>query len=427
MAGRFGRAAAQWAAQFWADLKASTDAGLLGILRFLGLLYGPIDARLPIDQAFRKALGYRLAPHVGWRHALGGITYLLFIILVVTGVLLSVHYRPSAQEAYPSLQHIVSNVTLGWLIRDLHVWSASLLVLAVLAHMARVFFDGAYKPPRETNWLVGVLLLFLVVAFGASGYLLPWDQWAYWTVTEALNALAAVPLVGGPVVAVLRGDPIVSGATLSRFFAMHVIVLPWITLALVAFHFTMVRRHGVAPPKSAPANPGSGRLFFPSHLLRSFMVAVLTCAIVISAAALWPRPVADPANPAKLPEAVRSTWVVVDVSRALTHYLGAWGFVGFTLVALGLAFVPLFDRGPERDLKRRPAVATLGLLFFVGFVAAWIAGRQLRSAPPPEALRAATEESLPPSAVGAPLPQLGPSPAQPAPPVDTTRAGRRSP
>ncbi len=161
MAGRFRREVGQWAAQFWADLKASTDAGLLGILRFLGVLYGPIDARLPIDQAFRKALGYRLAPHVGWRHALGGITYLLFIILVVTGVLLSVHYRPSAQEAYPSLQHIVSGVMFGWLIRDLHVWSASLLVLAVLAHMARVFFDAAYKPPRETNWLVGVLLLFL--------------------------------------------------------------------------------------------------------------------------------------------------------------------------------------------------------------------------------------------------------------------------
>src|SRR5574342_85410 len=151
MAGPVRTAIARWATQFWGDLKASTDAGLLGVLRFLGLLYGPIDARLPIDQAFRKTLGYRLAPYVGWRHALGGMAYLLFIILVVTGVLLSVHYRPSAPEAYPSIQHIVSNVTLGWLVRDLHVWAASLLVLAVLAHMARVFFDGAYKPPRETN------------------------------------------------------------------------------------------------------------------------------------------------------------------------------------------------------------------------------------------------------------------------------------
>ncbi|HEX7121324.1 MAG TPA: hypothetical protein VF178_03060, partial [Gemmatimonadaceae bacterium] len=118
MLGRFWRAGAAWAAQFWVDLKASTDAGVLGVARFLGLLYGPIDARLPIDQALRKALRYRLAKHVGWRHALGGIAYLLFLLLVVTGVLLAVHYRPSAQEAHPSIQHIVSDVSLGWLIRD---------------------------------------------------------------------------------------------------------------------------------------------------------------------------------------------------------------------------------------------------------------------------------------------------------------------
>ena len=287
-----------------------------------------------------------------------------------------------------------------------------------------MFFDAAYKPPRETNWLVGVVLLFLVLAFGASGSLLPWDQWAYWTVTEALNALAAVPLVGGGAVAVLRGDPIVSGATLSRFFAMHVIVLPWITLALVAFHFTMVRRHGIAAPMRAPAQSRAGRVFFPSHLLRSFMVAVVTCAVVISAAALWPRPVGEPANPAELPQSLRSTWVVVDVSRALTHYLGAWGFVGFTLVAFGLAFVPLFDRGPERELKRRPAVAALGVVFFAGFVAAWIAGWQLRSAPPPANLRPATEGPLAVPVTGAPLPQLGPNPSGAAPSADTARDGR---
>jgi len=397
MSGRFRRAMAQWATQFWADLKSSTDAGLLSIPRFLGLLYGPIDARLPIDQALRNALSYRLAPHVGWRHALGGIAYLLFIIQVVTGVLLSIHYRPSAQEAYPSIQHIVSQVTLGWLVRDLHTWSANLLVVVVLAHMARVFFDAAYKPPRETNWLVGVLLLFLVLAFGATGYLLPWDQWAYWTVTEALNAVARVPIVGGAAVGLLRGDPIVSGATLSRFFAAHVIVLPWMALALVAFHFTMVRRHGVAPPKRASGAAGSGRRFFPNHLLRSFMVAVLVCAVLITAAVLWPRPVGDPANPAQLPEAVLSTWVVVDVSRAITHYLGPWGLAGFTLLGLGLALVPLFDRELERDLRRRPMITILGLTFFLTFAVAWVAGRQLRSVPHAQTLQPqATEEPMSP-------------------------------
>jgi quinol-cytochrome oxidoreductase complex cytochrome b subunit len=412
--GRFWRALAQWASQFWADLKSSTDAGLLSIPRFLGLLYGPIDAKLPIDQAFRKALNYRLAPHVGWRHALGGIAYLLFIILVVTGVLLSIHYRPSAQEAYPSVQHIVSQVTLGWLVRDLHAWSANLLVVVILAHMARVFFDGAYKPPRETSWLVGVLLLFVVLAFGATGYLLPWDQEAYWTVTEALNITAAVPLLGGAVAGLLRGDPIVTGATLSRFFGTHVIVLPWMAFALLAFHFTLVRRHGVAPPEKTTGDLGSGRRFFPSHLLRSFMVAVVVCAVVVSLAALFPRPVGDPANPAKMPDAIRSTWVVVDVSRAITHYLGVWGFAGFSLLALGLAFVPLFDRRPERSLRRRPVVATIGVVFFLGLLVAWIAGRNLRSAPPSALGRQAVEQS-----------PLVPAAPQPATAGDTSseRAG----
>lgn len=414
MLGRFWRALARWASQFWADLKSSTDAGLLSIPRFLGLLYGPIDAKLPIDQAFRKALNYRLAPHVGWRHALGGIAYLLFIILVVTGVLLSIHYRPSAQEAYPSVQHIVSQVTLGWLVRDLHAWSANLLVVVILAHMARVFFDGAYKPPRETSWLVGVLLLFVVLAFGATGYLLPWDQDAYWTVTEALNITAAVPLLGGAVVGLLRGDPIVSGATLSRFFGTHVIVLPWMAFALLAFHFTLVRRYGVAPPEGTMGDLGSGRRFFPSHLLRSFMVAVVVCALVISLAALFPRPVGVPANPAKVPEAIRSTWVVVDVSRAIAHYLGVWGFAGFSLLALGLAFVPLFDRRPERSLRRRPVVATIGVVFFLVLLVAWIAGRNLRSTPPSALGRQAVEQS-----------PLVPAAPQPATAGDTSseRAG----
>ena len=122
-----------WLSRLWDDFVSSIDASLLGFLRFLGLLYGPIGRRLPIDQAFRKSMAYRLPAHVGWRHALGGITYLLFIFMVITGVLLSFYYRPSVQEAYPSIQYIVSRVPFGWLLRDAHVWSASLLVVQAAA------------------------------------------------------------------------------------------------------------------------------------------------------------------------------------------------------------------------------------------------------------------------------------------------------
>lgn len=374
-----------WWSRFREDLKASTDPSLLGLLRFLGLLYGPIDSSLPIDQAFRKALRNRVSRHAGWRQAFGGITYLLFIILVVTGVLLSFYYRPSVEEAYQSMQHIVSGVHFGWLMRNLHVWGANLVVLAALMHMARVFFGAAYKPPRETNWLIGVLLLFVIFAFGATGYLLPWDQGAYWTVTEGLGVVSRIPIIGGSVVEILRGDPIVSGATLSRFFAIHVIILPWMALGLLILHFTLARKHGVAPPPGAEPLPAGaapdGPPFFPNVALRTVMAGVLVVAIITTAAVLFPRETAAPANAAEPPGYLLSTWIAADVSRALIFYLGSWGLGIFVLLGAALVLLPLFDRSPERALRRRPAVAVLGVVFFLGFGVAWIAGYQLRTVP----------------------------------------------
>lgn len=408
----------QGAAQFWSDIKAGTDAGLLAVPRFFGLLYGPIDTGAPIQQALDKSLRRRLPGFVGWRHALGGIAYFLFIVLVVTGVLLSVHYRPSVQEAYPSIQHIVSDVTFGWLVRDAHQWAATLIIVVVLAHMARVFVEAAYLPPRETNWMVGVLLLFVVMAFGSTGYLLPWDQWSYWTVSEALTTLERVPLLGALAAGLLRGDAIVTGATLSRFFALHVIVLPWVAMALLVFHFALVRRLGSAPPEQlTPEQARPGRPFYPNQLLRSFMVVALTSAILITLAVLFPRPMGDIANPEVAPERVRSTWVVVDVSRALTHFLGAWGFSLFLLLGVGLAMVPLFHRTPERSLRRRPKAAGVGLLFIVVFLLAWAIGSRLDAVP-----ASLTEGSA--SAEAAPADTVAPAsaPGAAAPGTDSTPA-----
>ncbi len=205
-----------------------------------------------------------------------------------------------------------------------------------------------------------------------------------------------------------------SGATLSRFFALHVIVLPWLALALLVLHFTLVRKHGVAPPaRGEPRTwaPTTNRACpsSPHHFLRSLIVGVMVLTLVITAAALYPRDVAAPANPARVPESLRSTWIVADVSRALIYYLGAWGFAGFVLLGAVMVLLPLFDRSPERRLRKRPMVATLGVVFFLGFAVAWVAGWQLRSVPIAESgeLTPVTQPLTPP---GPTLPRFTPMP-----------------
>ena len=189
-----------------------------------------------------------------------------------------------------------------------------------------------------------------------------------------------------------------SGATLSRFFSLHVIVLPWIAFALMIYHFALVRRRGISPPPGAPEDAPEWRLsaamtadelmdeegtpFFPNHMLRLLIATVVVLALLVSLAALFPRPVGDLADPYTLPESLVSTWVPVDVSLALVRFLGAWGFTLFTLLALTLALLPLFDREPERRPRQRPVATTLGLIFLIAFAVAWLVGRQLRSVPP---------------------------------------------
>jgi quinol-cytochrome oxidoreductase complex cytochrome b subunit len=366
------------------DVRESTDANLLAVLRVLGLLYGPIDRQARIDHAFQKSRAYRLAPHVGWRHALGGITYFLLMVLVASGVLMAFYYRPSVQEAYPSVQHIVSSIPFGWLVRDMHLWAASLVIVLVVLHLGRTFAEAAYKVPRQTNWTVGLLLLLVVLAFGASGYLLPWEQTGYWTVTEGLDTIDRVPILGGLVAELLRGDEAVSGATLSRFFALHVIILPWLLLGLVSLHFGLVRKHGVAPLAYGTGADREVR-FFPHHLMRILATAAVTLAVVISLAVLLPRSFGPAADPGLVPETMPTTWVAAAPWRGMVHYLGAFGPVLLLAIVILLLLLPLLDRSIEVDLRRRPLALTLGAVCLGVLVLASAAGYWLEREPPAEA------------------------------------------
>ena len=207
-----------------------------------------LDERLQMRDSLRKVLDKPLPEGITWYHCFGGMTFFTFIVLVVTGVVLAFFYVPSPDHARASVAWIESSLPLGSLVRNLHRWSAYAMVVLVFCHMVRVFVHGAYRRPRELNWVIGVLMLIVVLAFGFTGYLLPWDQKAYWATNVGINMADSVPLVGPSIAALLRGGPELGALTLLRFYAAHVFVLPGLLVLGLALHFAMVRRHGIATP-----------------------------------------------------------------------------------------------------------------------------------------------------------------------------------
>jgi len=183
-----------------------------------------------------------------WWYCLGGITFVLFLIQGVTGTLLAFYYKPTPDEAYASIQFIETQVRFGAAIRAIHHWSANAMVVMVVAHLLRVFITGAFKPPRELNWISGVILFVMTLGFGFTGYLLPWDQRAFWATTVGSEIAGGIPWIGDLSLIFLRGGWDVSAVTLSRFYAVHILILPIIILAFLGVHFLMIRRQGIARP-----------------------------------------------------------------------------------------------------------------------------------------------------------------------------------
>jgi hypothetical protein len=183
-----------------------------------------------------------------WMYCLGGITFALFIIQGITGVLLAFYYKPTPEAAYASIQLIETQVQFGGAIRAIHHWSANGMIIMTVAHLLRVFISGAFKPPRELNWISGVILFIITIGFGFTGYLLPWDQRAFWATTVGTEIGGGIPWIGDLALVFLRGSWDVGAVTLSRFYALHVLVLPIGIVILLGMHFLMVRRQGISRP-----------------------------------------------------------------------------------------------------------------------------------------------------------------------------------
>jgi menaquinol-cytochrome c reductase cytochrome b subunit len=204
---------------------------------------------------FRKVPG-----DISWAHTLGSATLTAFLVQLVTGVILAFYYSPHPDTAYASIQYITNDLTLGWLVRGMHRWGASVFIILMFFHMARVFIFGAYKYPRELNWIVGVLLLVLGMLMGFTGYLLPWDQTAYWATVVGVNLQGTGPFLGPFLVPVMQGGPEIGADTLTRFYALHMLLLPLAIIGLITLHLWMVIRLGVTSPPWSHEPAGADRV-----------------------------------------------------------------------------------------------------------------------------------------------------------------------
>jgi menaquinol-cytochrome c reductase cytochrome b subunit len=216
---------------------------------------------------FRKVPG-----DTNWFHTLGSATLTAFLVQAGTGVILAMYYKPDPQQAYESIQHITNDVTLGWLVRGMHKWGASVFIILMFLHMGRVFLFGAYKYPRELNWIVGVLLLITGMTEGFTGYLLPWDQTSYWATVVGININGTAPFVGSFLSQILRGGAEINGDTIARFYSIHMLLLPVALAGLILFHIYLVVRLGVTSPPWSKEAAGRDRPPEPEPVGRSGLV-----------------------------------------------------------------------------------------------------------------------------------------------------------
>jgi quinol-cytochrome oxidoreductase complex cytochrome b subunit len=276
---------------------------------------------------------------------LGGMAALLIVIQIITGILLRFYYVPSPAEAYNSVVFLKNQVLFGSFIRNIHYWSGVFLLLIAFLHFLRVFFTGAYRDIRKINWLFGLFLLVLIVLANFTGYLLPWDQLAYWAITVSTNIIGYFPLIGGTLRTTLIGGKELNADTLQAFFTFHTALLPFLLLALVLYHFWRVRKAGGI---LLPETRGKSEMVpvMPNLVFREFIVALALVAILFTFAALFNAPLLEKANPAFSMNPTKAPWYFAGVQELLMHFHPLFAaFIIPMIVVAFMAWIPFFQYG----------------------------------------------------------------------------------
>lgn len=342
-----------------------------------GKLWLWLDERIGLSE-FAKLAKKKQVPmhrHSFWYY-FGGMTLFLFAIQVGTGILLLLYYRPSASEAFESIQFIMTEVQFGWLVRSIHSWSANLMIFAMFIHLFSALLLNAYRRPREMTWLSGGGLLGLSLAFGFTGYLLPWNELAFFATRVGTEIPGVIPVIGPFLRRLLRGGNEVTGATLTRFYGIHVAILPALVTVVLGLHLFLVQKHGMSRP---PTGAGSGddkrsMPFFPNFFLRDLVGWLCALGVLAALAAYFPAELgkkADPFQPA--PVGIKPEWYFMAMFQTLkllpAHIVGIegelLGVLGFGVIGLILIAMPFLDRRAAAGDKLSRLAAGFGLLLIV--------------------------------------------------------------
>jgi ubiquinol-cytochrome c reductase cytochrome b subunit len=330
----------------------------------LGGLTDWLDSRTGFRSGRKHLLDEPLPSGVGWWFVTGSILLFLLGVQVITGIVLTMYYVPSPEHAYDSVRFIMEQLTFGSILRGLHFFGASFIVVAAVVHMLRVVLFGSYKQPREVTWITGVVLLLIILAFSLSGYLLPWDQKAYWATIVTVNIARSGPFgeyVGG----LLTGSDALGALTLLRWYSAHVFLLPAALAGFVVAHLYLMRRHGISGPVTPV--PGPELPFYPYHAIKDTIAMAVVFSLLLTFAVMVPAPLDDIADPTDDSYIPRPEWYFLSLFQLLRYFPGPFEPIA-TVVIPGLVVglllaLPFLDRGPDRHAMKRPLImAAFGVL-----------------------------------------------------------------
>ena len=299
-----------------------------------------------------------------WWFCLGGTPAYLFVVQIFTGILLAFYYEASPQTAYDSVRYITEEAAFGWFIRSVHKWAATLMIAAVILHQIRIYFTGAYRKPRELNWMIGCCLLLCTLVVGFTGYSLVYEQLSYWGATVGANISDTVPIIGGFLKRMLLAGDTYNERTLSRFFILHAAVLPVVMILLLIVHIGLIRLQGVTEFRfeDEPAHKPTHFNFFPDHLLTELTMGLALMILLSVLATVFPATMGPPADPLSTPEVIKPEWFFYVTFRWLKLFSGTFAVLSMGFIVFTMFIWPLIDGAIRRWFPKSEASVWIGIV-----------------------------------------------------------------